>query len=437
MLARTVLALCLVSSLASAQELDKKQQGLIKRLQPQIEKDTEALGKIGDESWQLTQRVVDDYKRRIARYEGQLKDLPADHAEVKPALAKLDELRALLDKRAGALAAKTAAGADAAAKLTTLLTAPEHEDDLKTLDALLEQYRSRDMYRFDNYVFHRWPDHSLVLRQREQAQSLRETQKKVEALIVKYAECATFTGRLEGQAVANRIEMASRLKDLAQLGKGFQESLDAFIAGVPEQIDKDGALLKTAADKAVAAGDYAAFIQPEGEIEKRRYRITNITAIWSPLAPSDEARAKLSARAEALLAQCDAAAQKLAAAMIRDNKGPANKYSGADRGKLEAFVRAEWSKKYPADAILAVRFEAASFDRHTAWKLDPSTHSFVKTDESNIPVWVIIKDGPKQAIKYFCSLYKLHLRGDSLHLGFPYRNPKGPAPMYRLLVSNL
>jgi hypothetical protein len=433
---KTVVVLLALLGTAGAQELDKKQAGLVKRLSPQIVGDTEALSKIGNESWQFTKRVADDYQRRVTRYEGQLKDLPPDHPDVKKVLGELETLRSALAQRTGALTAKTEANAETVKQLTALFTAPEAEEDVKAVQALAAQFQSHGMFTWDSYVFARWPDHPLVLQLRDWAGSWAATEKRLADFRAKYGEGAEFKGKLEGAAQSRQVTMAIALRDAEDRAKKYKEVLETFAKTAPDQIEKEGALLKAETAKAVASNNYIPFLQTEGLIERYRYRLTNIAAIWAPLASSDAERDKVKARAAAFLEESDQAAQKLADLIIKENKGPKDKYTGADRATLETHVKKEWAQKYPKDKVLAVRFDGSAFERHTAWKYDQAQHAFVKEDSSSLGVWVVIEDGPKQAIKHYCTLRKLHLKGNMLDLGFPYRSPKTP-PMYRLLTANL
>ncbi len=425
------------SLLAHAAELDKKQTGVLGRASNQITAALTSLATYGPDKRGLTTRLAEDFARKVARFEEMLAPLPADNEEVKKELAHLAELKKAVAEQTAALASDNAAKEGEKDSIRAALEGPEAAAELEALTQLLDMFKSAKRFELDFYAYSRWPTHSMVAELRSWAEGWSASQKKFAELSAKYEPIVAYKGNLGGQASMNQAKVIIALREAKQYFVPFKSNIETFAKEAPAQIDKEGAALKGASDAAVAGKDYNAFIQNEGKIEALRYRITNLANVWGPLAASDDERKKVEARSKALLTEADQEMEKLATLIIKENKGPKDKYAGSDRSKLEAYVRAAWAKKFPNETIVAVRFAGSDFERQVSWRYDAAARAFIKSDSSSLPVWIVVKYGAKQGIMWFAEVFKMHLRGDSLAMDWVDRSSRGPLPNQRLFLSNL
>lgn len=434
----TIFALVFAATAAAnAADLDKKQAGIVNRLSMQVTAAQTALDTYGPGKRQYTARLNDDFARKLGKLEEMLAPLPADNDEVKKEAAHVDAFRKALAAQSAQLASGTAAKEGEKEAITATLESPEGQGELESLKHFGEMFKGYKRYDLDFYAYSRWPTHAMVAELRGWSETWQATQKRVADLRAKYKAIAEYKGQLGGKAAMAQANVISAMGDVTQGFDLFKSAIETFAKNVPAQIEQDGAALKQLSDAAVGSKNFNAFMQNEGKIEALRYRLANLATVWGPLAPSDDERKKVDARSKALLDEADTTMEKLATLIIKENKGPKEKYSGADRGKLEAYVRSVWTKKFSNESIVAVRFGAAELERLTAWKYNSSASAFVKVDRSSLPVWVVVKDGPNQAIMWFATLYKVHTKGDELELNWIDRSARGAAPDRRLFLSNL
>lgn len=422
--------------LASADELDKKQTGLLKRVDNQLTNLETALGRYEMEPRIFTERVDTDNKNRIAKLETQLAELPAEHDDVKPVLAHLAAVKAKHAALSAKLAGAQQASADENAAIAKLMEAPEAEGDLATLRDFVEMFHSSGRYGFDHYLYARWPSHEMIAETESWSQGWPSTKQKMAALGERYGKAVEYRGRLEGKASRMHTDILIALREAKAGYPGFEEAIKAFVAGAPEQIEKSAAQLKKAADTAVAKQDFRAFTVWESDVSQARYRVVNLARVYAPFASADE-RTKLATRVAAIEEETEKTAQKLAETIIRENRAPANAYAKDDRKAIESLVRSEWQKRFPSESIVGIRIPAEAMERKTAWVYEASMNGFHKLDRSSVLVWVLVKDGPKQVCMWPVTVSRLHLKGDTLSVGESSRPSKGAPPNQRMLLANL
>lgn len=422
--------------LASADELDKKQAGLLKRVDNQITNIETALGRYEKEPRNFTERVDNENKNRIGKLEAQLAELPAEHDDVKPVLAHMAALKAKHAALSAKLASAQQASADENATITKLVEAPEAETDLATLRDFVEMFQSSGRYGFDHYLYGRWPSHDMIAETESFSQGWPSTKQKMAALSEKYGKAVEYRGHLEGKASRMHTDITIALREAKSGYPAFEQAVNAFVAGAPAQIEKSAAELKKATDTAVAKQDFRAFTVWESSVSQAQYHVINIARVYAPFA-SPEERTKLAARVAAIEDETEKTAQKLAEVIIRENRAPANAYAKDDRKAIESLVRSEWQKRFPSESIVAIRIPAEAMERKTAWVYESSMNGFHKLDRSSLLVWVIVKDGAKQACMWPVTVSRLHMKGDTLSVGESSRPSKGAPPNQRMLLANL
>ncbi len=416
-------------------DLDKKQAGLLSRTDTQLTNFDTQLDRFVSNPAMYSERIDGEMKRRIEKQEEALKTLPADDAGVAKALAPLAAVKAKHAQVKGKLTEEKEAKADEKEEITKLVTAPEFAADLKTVENFVEMFTTPNRYKHDHYLFARWPGHEMVEEMVGWGQGWSETQKKQAALVAKYDKVAEYRGRLDGEVQQSQTAMTIALRNAKERFPAFESAVTAFTKESPAQIEKEAAALAAATKTAVEKQDFGAFTLWESALSQHRNRVQNIARIWAPLA-SPEERARIEARVKAIAADTDAAAEKLTEVIVRENRAPADKYGKGDRAELEKFVRGVWAKHFPAESILAVRFPSEAFERQTSWQYRAELKGFAKVDRSSMRAWVIVKDGAKRANLWPTTIYRMHLKGDSLELNWADRSSKGPPPTQRMLMAN-
>lgn len=432
---RPLLAVLLVLSTAARAELDKKQQSLVRRVNSAVTSIQRSLEGSTKDGRQFTPRNAEELQKRLERVKADLAGLPDSEPEVKAELAHLAELEAAIGKAVGDLSAKTQAKEEERGALVALLSAPEVEDDLATLKSQAELFGQSALFELDSYALARWTTNANVTEMRAATAGWKQTVERFQAMEKKYRPAVAYRGQLGGDASMMQAKLAEPLNDARDHYEEFAAAIATFAAKAPAQLEKEAAALKAASDTAVGKKDHAAFTNPDGAIEALRNRVANLAAVWAPLAPSDAEREKIAARAKQVEADVVAKMESLAEAIVQSNVCPAERYAGADRDALEKFVRAGWSKGFPKEAVVAVRFADAAFERHTSLNWEPSMNAFVKRDSSSLGGWVVVKDGADRAIMWPVAVRKLHLKGDQLDLDWSLRSALGAPPNHRLLLA--
>ena len=114
-------------------------------------------------------------------------------------------------------------------------------------------------------------------------------------------------------------------------------------------------------------------------------------------------------------------ARSLEALIIRENRIPEDRYTGADRNKVIEVAKSGWAHQQPKADILAIRIPAEAWKRQTKWEYSNGTWYFY--DKSRLQVRLIVADheNPKQAIDRPVTVIKDHQSGDTM-IGVPMRS---------------
>ncbi len=432
----TVLSLGLtVAATAHAEDLDKKQASLLSRATNEMGMLEKSLERYLAGTSSYTDRLVGENQKKLDRIEEKLKDLPATNDDVKRELAHFEEVKKKVGELSAKLSGSKQAAADEKDAIIKLLAAPECAGDLETIKAFGERFLGAQRYDLDYYVWRQWPGHGLVVEMKADSAAWPETKKKLDELLAKYGRLLEYRKHIEGEPGMKLTEVQIALREAKDRFPDYDKAVQTFLKEAPAALDKAAAALKEASKTAVDKQQYQAFTSWESPLMQHRFRVDNLAAIWAPMASSEDERKKIEARAKAIDEEMEAAAQKLAEAIIRENRAPKDVYAKGDKAELERFIRGVWAKKFPAESIVAVRFPHEAFERKTQWVYVPDSRAFVKRDRSTMGAWVIVKDGPKQAIQWYVTVIRQHLKGDALDLDWIDRPSKVP-PMQRMLLAN-
>ncbi|MFO0594871.1 MAG: hypothetical protein U0228_06195 [Myxococcaceae bacterium] len=419
---------------APAWSLDKKEAGALKRAGNFIANLREQVEGTKGSQYRFTQRQADELKARLDRAANDLAKLPADDEGVKAELANLEQVRAMLAEQEGGLKAAEGAKADKIAAIAALFTSPDFATDEETLHQLENAFDDAGLVAPDSYLYARWTTHGDLAVMRTNVKAWPQLKEKFTALSTKYESCAERL--MVGEVEVKRSTFCVALRELKDNEGQYAGAIETLRTKGSEQLEKDGAALQQAVDAAVKRNDVNVFLDPDGNITALRNRVLNLASVWEGVAPSEADGKKMLERARALDGAAEQSMQRLSEAIITTNKGPKQVYAGADAAELEKYVRARWAKDYPKEAVVAVRFVAGAFERRTSWDWDASRSGFVKRDESSLPGWVVVKDGGDRAIMWPISVYRMHLKGDSLAFETTVRGSV-VSPTRRLLLKNL
>lgn len=428
----SVMLLLLLALMTS--ELDKKQAGLLQRCENEATTLEASLEKAGSERY--TERQDGDFKRRIDKLADKAAPLPADDEGVKKLLAHLAALRAkhgdLGAKLSGAMQAKS----DEKAAIAALVEAPEFADDVAEMETFAAMFQDSGRFAPDHYLYARWPAHSLVAETKAWAANWPATQKKVAELQAKYKAAADYRGKLEGKAQMGQTKLTIAMREMNERVEDFAAAVTRFAKSGGSDIEKATQALDASIADAVSRKAYPDFTIWDSKLSQAHCRVLNLVAVWAPLASADADRTAAEAKAKSADDKLANAAEKLSTDIIRENRAPADQWQG-DRSAVEAFVKKEYAKKYPNEEILSVRFAGPAFERRTFWELDSTRTKLVKRDESSVGAWVLVKDAAKkEAVQWYTTLYKLHMKGDALYLEPGMRTSRMPMPSQRILLAN-
>ena len=120
---------------------------------------------------------------------------------------------------------------------------------------------------------------------------------------------------------------------------------------------------------------------------------------------------------------------------LKNQTAPEDLYKGSDRKELEKMIRAEWTKLYPEDQILSIRFHMTDWERNQEHQWQAATQSWRDVDMSVLAVSVIVKTSETIATTYPAYANKDNLSGGKLTIG---AETKGDGYVHReILVANL
>ena len=136
----------------------------------------------------------------------------------------------------------------------------------------------------------------------------------------------------------------------------------------------------------------------------------------------DPAGAKaVDAKYSALVKSLEKRADALKELIIRENRIPADRFTGADREKAIQVAKSGWAAQQPDAQILAIRIPAEAWKRETKWTYSNGTWYF--SDKSRLQVRLIVADheDPARAIDRPVNVIKDHQSGDTM-IGVPFRS---------------
>lgn len=364
-------------------------------------------------------RDQDRLIKHLAGVKEELAELPADNAVVKQLAERLAGAeRRLAGLRQGLGNAKAAA-AEAEAARQALIDGPSFKQDVERVKQLSETFKEFGLFQVDAGHLR----NPLDTRTNEQACGIAEQWTQIDA------EWKRFAERYASLATGKPNSMFITYKQAQDYHRRMKEAIDSFRAKAPEAAKSAAAEARAMAAKAVAQRDHYAFSNFIGPLRGKRVHVERLAELAQLLGGG----AGLDALSKKLDADLQQEEEKLAEEIVAQNRAPADRYGGADRAQLEAFVRTQWKKHFPQERVLAVRFVEDAMGRTVAWRWDRARKQAYKVDHSSVRLVVVVERGD-EAILYPSWVRKLHLENDRLILR--WSRPKRIPPRMRMLRAN-
>ncbi|MEM8876129.1 MAG: hypothetical protein AAGD32_17935, partial [Planctomycetota bacterium] len=217
--------------------------------------------------------------------------------------------------------------------------------------------------------------------------------------------------------------VGERLRELETVGATY---LPFNTQKATEALDQAQALINQAINEQKPAffGEHGGINQQLGFAETR---INLIAAIE----PGREAAYQQ--RYDNLVAQASEGEKMLRETIIANNRGPDDRYRGADRDALIAKVREAYLAEYPNDTILAIRMPVENWERITKWEW--FNGAFHKVDYSKLQASVIVQTSDTEATYYPVNLRINHLKNNQLNAS-PWSKEGAPV-RWTMLLKNV
>ena len=233
------------------------------------------------------------------------------------------------------------------------------------------------------------------------------------------AECyrlANTYARLIRQRTEQGIQVENAGNNFLSTEAAFRVATAAQIESLPGEIRAELAEADKYAKQAVEEQNPLFFT---GGIPQRMGYADEKQALFQALNPSGAAVVQV--EVDAMKASIQQRADSLKELIIRENKLPLDRFTGADREAAIAIAKDAWKHQEQEFEVLAVRIPSEAWSRDTKWTYSNGTWYFV--DISSIQVRLIVADkgNPELAIDRAINVRKDHQKGDKLY-GVPLRS---------------
>ncbi len=349
--------------------------------------------KVGDASVQI--QDVDNLlanKTRLAQYltntEARLKQLPAEHPDVKVEQARFDKARAELDAQdrklteiRNALAGVVAKGGGAGWKADF--------DRLREINATFANPQ----------VIETQPEAAI-----ETIKLILPVQEERKRIAAKYAD-------LLKQTTPEAKDMNSVLRYFDEVFGRFDTALKGFVASAPAAVGKsvDDALQM---GEGAVAGKKHAFFGQGGGVNQRLDEAQTRLNVLAAAAPDSPATVAARQKLEAARAKVKTMQAALHDDIVQSNQPPQDRYNGPDKAALIEIVKKKWAGSGIAAEVLRTGINSTAWQRETRW--DWRAGAFHKVDISRIQGHVVVKKDAATALVYHINLLKDHLAGDTI-----------------------
>ncbi len=348
----------------------------------------------------------------------------ADAREDLASLPQEPPVRALIDKLAK-LESELSATADEhksdAAASEGLLQSPDYDSDREQFLALGEIYKSVNgldangqLYTVPAFTFRVQRLNQILADIVASGQQFEQLQEKWEPVMTVRDGRASF--------------MAQAIREAVKEQEKYRAAVDSFESSAPGKIESQLQAASAGSAEAVAAKSYDLYMS------KAAAPLTSAESLLSTLKVLGFSDPGLTAKVNQAQSTIGKNEKILGDALIAKNKGPADTYTGPDRGTIESVIKGAWKNRYPDRQVLAVRMPN-SWSRESGWKWDTTRKAWRRYDESTVQVYAIIATSPTVAQWQWHWVNKYHLNGD--RIGTPPFSIESPSPKAQMLRSNL
>jgi hypothetical protein len=404
-------------TLGAKSGLDHKSAKAINYLANTIQNLTNELSRDGA----LTDRNKPRFQRQIGEVKEGLAKFPADNVVVKGLLEKARAVEARLGGLENARAAEKKAAAETDARIQGMLDHPSYAKDTQRIAALVKVWKERYLWDLNGrYLGTPW-DTSSYEQAREAARQWTAQHKEWQGYCEKYAELAESRRR--------GTHGVWPLKSDSSYLQQYSAAIAVFLASGPGQVSTAAAQARALAKKAVSEKDHRAFSGWNSDIRSKLARTQRIAELLILLGGPDHRGV-----GKTLETQLAEEEEKLAEVIVAENRAPKEAYTGEDATLLRSFVVQQWSKHFPKEEVLSVRFPSETLSRTVAWRWDSGRKQHYKVDHSDMWIRVLVKQG-EEAVIYRAIVRRLHLEKDRLILR--WERPSRISPSSRMLVKNI
>lgn len=403
-------------SLGAKSGLDAKSAKTINYIANTLQNLANELGREGA----LSDRNKGRFERQVSEAKESLGKFAAENHVVKGLLAKAAQIEARLGGLKDSLAADQKSAAETSARLQGMIADPSYAKDSKRIEALEKAFREDWIWDLTARYLKTGYNTSSYDEALEAARQWGARKKEWDAYKVKYAELVK--SGIRGSTGVWALKSDRRINE-------YGAAIAIFLASGPSQVLSNAGRARELARAAVAKKDHQAFSRFNGEIRGSQTFTTRVAEILLALRGPDHRAVGKSLALE--LAQEE---EKLAEVIVAGNRAPKDAYTGDDTTALRSFVVEQWTKNFPEDKVLAVRFPSESLQRTVAWRWDASRKQHYKVDQSQMWIRVIVERG-EEAVIYRALVRRLHLMKDKLVLR--WQRPKHPSPSSRMLTKNM
>ncbi len=252
------------------------------------------------------------------------------------------------------------------------------------------------------------------------------------------AELKQMLGRWEPRLAAkpNDASLQAMVRKLQWVDEQLTDLSDYAVQrgqALPGQIDQQIAQVQRLIDIAVTEKRPAYFGPTGGITQQLGYAESMLRMLEATNKPAHPAAV---ASIEAIRAKSREAQKSLSEEIIRNNKLPAELYSGPDVEALRESVIKTWNELHPGDQVLKVVFKTDGWSRTTRWDWSEGYKAFYKVDYDHIQPSLWYKKDDSYAVAVPVEIYKDYMKEGRIVIK-PWDREADPSVIWIYKIENV